>query len=115
MSIYQLVKNDLTDPDLVFHYTKLDVGLQAILGQNKLKFGLLGNSNDPFEYQSAYHSISSGVIRNRSMTEEDWNTVGAPNGWSIRNRLNQLRKERTHFLSTCSSHSRGGLSYSQGS
>jgi hypothetical protein len=36
-------------PRNIYHYTRLDTGLEKILSSNKIRLGLLGNTNDPRE------------------------------------------------------------------
>lgn len=41
----------LNSEDAIFHYTKRETAMEYILNNKTLKFGLLKNTNDPYEYK----------------------------------------------------------------
>ena len=43
--------NFLDSEDAIFHYTKRETAMEYILNNKTLKFGLLKNTNDPYEYK----------------------------------------------------------------
>ena len=45
--------NFLDSDDAIFHYTKRETAMEYILNNKTLKFGLLKNTNDPYEYKKS--------------------------------------------------------------
>ena len=42
--------NFLDSDDAIFHYTKRETAMEYILNTKTLKFGLLKNTHDPYDY-----------------------------------------------------------------
>ena len=61
---------DLDCHEFVYHYTSRDVGLQHILGEQRLRLGLLKNTNDPRENRTWSFGIS-GTDLPEPTTEEE--------------------------------------------
>ncbi|MGE9292582.1 MAG: DUF2971 domain-containing protein [Puniceicoccales bacterium] len=48
---------DLSSPDLLFHYTSVQVALEKILSDGTLRFAPYSSTDDPLEFSDYYHAI----------------------------------------------------------
>lgn len=62
--------NFLDSNDAIFHYTKRETAMEYILNNKTLKFGLLKNTNDPYEYKKK--SIITCTVESEKEKEKDF-------------------------------------------
>lgn len=95
-------------PEEVFHYTKYEIALEAILYTQKLQLGQIGLTNDPYETKFCGFAIFGNPKSQNEILEityeanrikrEEWKVLCVSQNHSDLKPQNSDKPERNHFL-----------------